>query len=102
LSRASPKQYDIFVQKTRDAAQTEELLTEQLESARAEYNAASARFEKLTQISDGAIPHPDGSLLVKQAGANFRHSLRCYMVAIKRLSAFVLHGVVPDDLEKPR
>lgn len=89
------------MRKTRDAVETEELLTQQLESARADYAAASARFDKMTKIADGEIPHPDGSLQIKLAGSDFRHTLKRYMIAIKRLSAFVLHGVVPDDLKTP-
>ena len=89
------------MRKVRDAAEVEELLTEQLESARADYAEASARFEKMTKIADGELPHPDGALQIKLAGSNFRHSLRRYMIAIKRLSAFVLHGAVPEDLESP-
>jgi hypothetical protein len=73
-------------------------LWEQLDQARVEQLAAAARFELLLKESPAAVPHPDGSLRIQQAGRDSREALQRYMHVLKQFTDFTLTGTIPADM----
>lgn len=73
-------------------------LWEQLDKARQEHAAATERFNLLIKEPLGELPHPDGSLSIRQAGEASRFALLHYMNALKRFTDFTLDGTVPEDI----
>ncbi len=79
----------------------EEFLKEQLERARAEYDAAHKKFDSLIMDIPSGIPQPDGNLRIRQAGEASRAALQNYKRALKRFSEYALSRTVPKDLLPP-
>ena len=73
-------------------------LWEQLDKARQEHANATDRFNLLIKGPLGELPHPDGSLSIRQAGEASRFALLNYMNALKRFTDFTLDGTVPEDI----
>uniref|UniRef100_Q01WE1 Uncharacterized protein n=1 Tax=Solibacter usitatus (strain Ellin6076) TaxID=234267 RepID=Q01WE1_SOLUE len=46
--------------------------------------AARSRFDALMREVPQAIPHPDGSLVIRQAGAEMNFALQRYIDALRR------------------
>ena len=76
-------------------------LVEQLRAARAQYAAARENFDAVISEVPSGLPHPDGVMRIEQAGKESRRTRELYTKALMRYSDFVLHGVVPPDLEIP-
>jgi hypothetical protein len=43
---------------------------------------------------------PDETASIRAAGTERRDALGAYMVALKRFTAFIIDGIVPEDLKK--
>ena len=54
---------------------TNPIVAFELDNARDEHSAATARFDRLAEDTPSGLPHPDGSLRIRQAGKNVRASL---------------------------
>jgi hypothetical protein len=84
-----------------DDPEIEERLKGDLDRARAEYGAASRKFDLLIKDIPSGIPQPDGDLRIRQTGADARAALQNYMRALRRFSEYTLSGTVPKDLLPP-
>ena len=82
-----------------DKSAIEELLIGQLDSARADYDAAHKTFDSLVKDIPSEIPQPDGSLRIRQAGEASRAALEKYRHAVKRFAEYALSGTVPRRRE---
>jgi hypothetical protein len=79
----------------------EERLKGDLDKARAEYGAASRKFDLLIKDIPSGIPQPDGDLRIRQTGADARAALQNYTRALRRFSEYTLSGTMPKDLLPP-
>ena len=74
----------------------EERLRVEVEAARAEFYCASQEFCLFVAHGTG-MPAPDGNLCAKQIAAVHSAALRKYTGAIRRFSAFLADGKLPED-----
>ena len=78
------------------------ILRVQLNQAELEFAAANGRFSRLAQESARTVViHPDKTLLLRDAENDSGVAVHRYMNALRRLSDFLIHGTVPDDLRPP-
>jgi hypothetical protein len=75
------------------------ILTDELMAAQSRHNAASKRLDCLVKEVPSGLPHPDGAHRIRTAGREANVALREHMHALKRYTDFLLHGIVPDDLD---
>ena len=61
---------------------------------------ASRRFEEVVDDIPSGVPHPDGMDRIHQASREYKESSEAASAAMKRLSDFMLRGIIPDDLER--
>ncbi len=81
---------------TREAI--EKRLRDELDGARADYEAAFVVFDLLVKkVASGDLP-PDGELRLEQTGERKQGALQNYTRALTRFAHFTLSGTVPDDL----
>jgi hypothetical protein len=79
----------------RDLSAIEEKLRASLEAAREHETRAIREFR--SAIPDtSSIPIPQGALQLKRAA---EEAAAAYLIALQRFSNFVIHGIVPDDLD---
>jgi hypothetical protein len=78
-----------------------EVLKSQLDTTRAEYEAAYKRFNLLIKDIPSEIPQPDGNLRIHQAGEPSRAALQNYKSALSQFTDYTLSGSVPKDLLPP-
>jgi hypothetical protein len=76
---------------------TESRLLRELASARDEYRQARDECQRLSDELT-RLPHPDGAQCIRNAGAARRYAMKAYIVALERFNAFILDGVIPEDL----
>jgi hypothetical protein len=55
-------------------------------------------FDSMVREVPSAIPHPDGVQRIKNASRDLSSARAALNAAVARQCAFVLHGIVPDDL----
>ena len=80
----------------RDLSAIEEKLRASLEAAREHETRAIREFR--SAIPDtSSIPIPQGALQLKRAAEEA--AAAAYLIALQRFSNFVIHGIVPDDLD---
>ncbi len=84
-----------------DDLDIEERLKGELDKARAEYGAASRKFDLLIKDIPSGIPQPDGELRIRQTAQASSAALQKYALALKRFSQYTLSGTVPKDLIPP-
>jgi hypothetical protein len=60
-----------------------------LDSAWRDNVAARARFDNIMRETPQGLPHPDGSLRIRQAGVAMNMSLQNYIQALRRFTDFV-------------
>jgi len=79
----------------RDPSAIEEKLRAALEAARESETTAIREFRSaIAGIS--SIPMPQATLQLKHAA---EEAATAYLMALQRFSNFVIHGIVPDDLD---
>ncbi len=81
-----------------DREAIEQRLREELDGARADYEAAFVVFDLLVKNVANGSPPPDGELRLEQTGDIKRGALQNYTRALTRFAHFTLSGTVPDDL----
>jgi hypothetical protein len=69
------------------------ILEDELRLRRAAYVTAKKEFEQTTGGATG-LPHPDGTLHIKNVGATHLHALQAYR------GRFVTHGEVPARFQE--
>ena len=76
----------------------EKRLRDELDGARADYEAAYLVFDLLVRdVANGSHP-PDGEERLQQTGDVKKGALQSYTRALTRFAHFTLSGTVPDDL----
>jgi len=68
-----------------------------LDQAWRENVAARARFDSIMSEIPQSIPHPDGSLRIRQAGADMNLALQHYIDALRRYTDCVTHPLSPGS-----
>jgi hypothetical protein len=78
----------------------ERILHDDLERARMLFDAEADEFRKATNsMTPSDLADPDGTLEIRAAGTKRRTALMAYSRALQRFNAFILNGVVPEDLK---
>jgi hypothetical protein len=63
-------------------------------------NMASEEFNVIMSSVPSAMPHPDGSLRIRQASRELSAARKEMLRAHSRLDEFLSTGVIPDDLKQ--
>ena len=61
---------------------------------------ASKRFTEVMDDIPSGIPHPDGTDRIHQASRECKDSREAASAAMKRLSDFMIGGIIPPELER--
>jgi hypothetical protein len=61
---------------------------------------AAMRFKEVAADVPSAIPNPDGTTRIQGAAQNYRRAVRDFSLAQSQMVAFLLHDIIPDDLER--
>ena len=83
-----------------DPQEIRHLLEDDFEAAQQRRIAASKRYSEIISDIPSGIPHPDGTDRIRQASGEYRASREDATEAMKRLSDFLIRGIVPPDLER--
>ena len=81
-----------MVEKTWD--EIEASLRANVESKRNSYLIARIDLDKA--IKPSGIPHPDGAMSIKNAGASHTYAIQAYRIALAEHHDFYLRGVIPN------
>lgn len=81
-----------------DPQEIRELLEDAFDAAQQRRIDASKRFTEVMNDIPSGIPHPDGTDRIHQASREYRDSREAASAAMKRLSDFMIRGIIPDDL----
>jgi hypothetical protein len=65
-----------------------------VDAKRAAYFAARKDLD--TAFTPSGIPHPDGTLNIKNAGASHTYAIQAYRMALAEHHDFYLRGVIPN------
>ena len=66
-------------------------------------NAESKHPNDSTEVMDdvpSGIPHPDGTDRIHQASREYKDSREAASAAMKRLSDFMIRGIIPPELQR--
>jgi len=83
-----------------DPQETRHLLEDAFEEAQQRRIEASKRFTEVIDDIPSGLPVPDGTDRIKMASREYNDSREAASAAMKRLSDFMMRGIVPDDLER--
>jgi hypothetical protein len=67
---------------------------------RAEWEAASQRFDGVIGRVPSRLPYPDSVQRIHRASRELSEARERFMECTARVSKFVVHGEVPEDLRK--
>jgi hypothetical protein len=84
-----------------ERSEIERILHEELERARLHYDSETTDFRSATKgmvATDANFP--DETAAIHIAGTERRDALGAYVVGLKRFTAFIIDGIVPEDLKK--
>ena len=88
-----------YLLSVRSAEEIDLILFADLEKAMAELNACAKHFGQATKELSSGCRGSDGSLALRVVGDRRRRALIALQEALKRHTAFILHGVIPEDLQ---
>jgi len=83
-----------------DPQEIRQLLEEAFNEAQQRRIEASKRFTEVMDDIPSGIPHPDGTDRITAASREYKASREAATEAMKRLSDFMIRGVVPNDLDR--
>ena len=81
-----------------DRHEIRQLLEDAFDAAQQRRIEASKRFAEIMDDVPSGIPHPDGTDRIHQASREYKDSREAASAAMKRLSDFLIRGIIPDDL----
>jgi len=81
-----------------DLQEIRHLLEDEFDAAQQRRIEASKRFTEVMDDVPSGIPHPDGTDRIHQASREYKDSREAASAAMKRLSDFMIRGIIPDDL----
>lgn len=88
------------VDQTQDHRSIRARLHEALTEATIKAEAARRDFIVVTSETPSDLPHPDGTQRILNVSAALKAAQSDKMTAHKRLSDFIEHGIVPEDLKR--
>jgi hypothetical protein len=71
------------------------ILDDELCTRRVDYSRAKKDFNTITSGPSG-LPHPDGTLHIKNVSAAYLSALRAYTTAMEEHTRFIAGGVIPE------
>ena len=77
-----------------------QLLEDAFDAAQQRRIEASKRFTEVMDDIPSGIPQPDGTDRIKMASREYKDSREAASAAMKRLSDFMIRGIIPDELER--
>jgi hypothetical protein len=83
-----------------DREQALAALNHDLRVAQQRRDEASALFSDIMKDVPSGIPHPDGTDRIHQASQKYSNAQKEAMDALMRLNKFLIHGTLPEDLER--
>src|SRR6266550_1797060 len=81
-----------------DPDEIRQLLQEDFDAAQQRRIVASKLYAEVMSDIPSAIPHPDGTDRIRLASREYKDSREAATAAMKRLSDFLIRGIMPDDL----
>ena len=83
-----------------DPQEIRQLLQDDVDAAQQRRIVASKRFTEIMDDIPSGIPQPDGTDRIKMASREYKESREAATAAMKRLSDFMIRGMIPADLEQ--
>jgi hypothetical protein len=83
-----------------DPQEIRQLLEDAFDAAQQRRIEASKRFAEIMDDIPSGIPNPDGTDRIHQAAREYKDSREAASAAMKRLSDFMIRGIIPDGLER--
>jgi hypothetical protein len=83
-----------------DPQEIRQLLQDAFDEAQQRRIEASKRFTEVMDDVPSGIPHPDGTDRIKMASREYKDSREAASAAMKRLSDFMIRGIIPPELER--
>jgi hypothetical protein len=75
------------------------ILRRDFAAAQTRAEIAQQHFNEIIREVPSGLPHPDGTQRVRNASAEYAAARKTLMLALSRLSDFVVHGAIPDHLK---
>ena len=75
-------------------------LIEELREAQRQFHEAGKKFDVIVEDVPSGLPYPDGTFRVHRAGKESQRALELYSRALRRYGDFILHNIIPEDLQK--
>ena len=82
-----------------DPQKIRQLLQDDFDAAQQRRIKASKRFTEVMDDVPSGIPQPDGTDRIKMASREYKDSREAASAAMKRLSDFMIRGIIPPELE---
>jgi hypothetical protein len=86
--------------KEMEREQVLKILQDDVEYARQQLAGANKAFDDVVREVPGMLPHSDGIQRIKNVSRDLAYSRVSMHEALKRLNDFVLHGTIPQNLQK--
>lgn len=83
-----------------DPREIRQFLQDDFDAAQQRRIAASKRFTEVMNDIPSGIPHPDGTDRIRLASRDYSESREAATAAMKRLSDFLIRGIIPPELER--
>jgi len=83
-----------------DPQEIGQLLEDAFDAAQQRRIEASKRFAEIMDDIPSGIPNPDGTDRIHQASREYKESREAASAAMKRLSDFMIRGIIPPELER--
>jgi hypothetical protein len=79
--------------------EVEDILRNDLERAKKEYEAARRNFWQVCSDVPSGIPHPDSERRILKTALVQTHAMNGLATALKRFNDYLINGTVPEDLK---
>jgi len=83
-----------------DPLEIRHMLEDEFEVAQQRRIAASKRYLEVVSDIPSGIPQPDGTDRIRQVSAEYNASREAATEAMKRLSDFLIRGIIPAELQR--
>jgi hypothetical protein len=77
-----------------------EILQGDITYAKRQLDGATRAYDDVVREIPGMLPHSDGIQRIKNVSRDLASSRVKMHAAIERVNAFVVHGIIPDDLQR--
>ncbi|HWE49467.1 MAG TPA: hypothetical protein VG273_06745 [Bryobacteraceae bacterium] len=80
--------------------EVERILRQDVERKKAAYQSARLYFDSISHNIPSGLPSPDGTERIRNAGKDYRFSMREYDVALHDFNSFLCWGIIPEHLRQ--